>query len=313
MQIKKLLIVVAVLLTSITIKPAFAIDDGAYLIGRSTSYVNPLTGASEDGGTNITLGESMVSSIVEGQLLLEQVNGKIYITIGLGLASNVSNVRIKTMNSSGSFSNASATITGSSSANGDTVKHYRIQINSLSDYISPILYVTPMGRDVQFFIKLNQGSITAGTGVYTSQMVPSSSSSSSSSDTSTSSSSNGNNSTSSSNSTSSTNGNSQDVATTGGQTDGSSSEQTPEVDAPVVTVGQVTKDTLFEGVTGLTNYVIGDDGKVDDKKEMTAENLLSQNRQTASSSNSNLLIIAAVIVVVIAMTGGIYYVKKVKK
>lgn len=311
MQIKKLLIVVAVLLTSITIKPAFAIDDGAYLIGRSTSYVNPLTGTSEDGGTNITLGESMVSSIVEGQLLLEQVNGKIYVTIGLGLASNVSNVRIKTMNSSGSFSNASATVTGSSSANGDTVKHYRIQMNSLNDYISPILYVTPMGRDVQFFIKLNQGSITAGTGIYSSQMIPSSSSSSS--DTSTSSSSGGNSAASSSNSTSSTNGNNQDTTTVSGQTDSSSSEQTQEVDAPVETVGQVTKDTLFEGVTGLTNYVIGDDGKVDDKKEMTAENLLAQTKQTASSSNSNLLIVAAVIVVVIAVTGGIYYVKKVKK
>lgn len=311
MQIKKLLIVVAVLLTSITIKPAFAIDDGAYLIGRSTSYVNPLTGASEDGGTNITLGESMVSSIVEGQLLLEQVNGKIYVTIGLGLASNVSNVRIKTMNSSGSFSSAGATVTGSNSANGDTVKHYRIQMNSLNDYISPILYVTPMGRDVQFFIKLNQGSITAGTGVYTSQMIPSSSSSSS--DTSTSSSSGGNSASGSSNSPSSINGNSQDITTASGQTDSSSSEPTQEVEVPATTVGQVSKDTLFEGVTGLTNYIIGEDGKVDDKKEMTAKNLLVQTKQTSSSSNSNLLIIAAVIVVVIAMSGGIYYVKKAKK
>lgn len=307
MQIKKLLIVVAVLLTSITFKPAFAIDDGAYLIGRSTSYVNPLTGASEDGGTNITLGESMVSSIVEGQLLLEQVNGKIYVTIGLGLASNVSNVRIKTMNSSGSFSNAGATVTGSSSANGDTVKHYRIQMNSLNDYISPILYVTPMGRDVQFFIKLNQGSITAGTGVYTSQMIPSSSSSSRSS------SSGGNSALSSSNSPSLTNGNSQDTTTASGQTDSSSSEPTQEVEVPAATVGQVSKETLFEGVMGLTNYIIGKDGKVDDKKEMTAKNLLVQTKQTSSSSNSNLLIIAAVIVVVIAMSGGIYYVKKAKK
>ena len=125
---------------TINIKPAFALDDGAYLIGRSTSYVNPLTGNTEDGG--------------------------------LGLASNVSNVRFKIMNSGGSFNSVSATKTGSSSANGDTVNHYRIQINSLNDYISPIMYVAPMGRDVQFFIKLNQGSITPGTGVYTSTMVP---------------------------------------------------------------------------------------------------------------------------------------------
>lgn len=302
MQIKKLLIVITVLLTAITIKPAFTLDDGAYLIGRSTSYVNPLTGATEDGGTNITLGESMVSSIVEGQLLLEQVNGKVYVTIGLGLASNVSNVRIKTMNSSGSFSNANATVTGSSSANGDTVNHYRIQMNSLNDYISPILYVTPMGRDVQFFIKLNQSSITVGTGVYTSQMIPSSSSSSTS----------GSSSTSSSNSTSSTNGNRQDIATSSEQTADSTSEQTQEVETPTVMVGQVTKDTLFEGITGLTNYVIGEDGKVDPEKEMIAKNLLAQNKSITENDNSNLLIIATIIIVLVA-SGGIYYVKKVKK
>lgn len=153
------------------VTPTFALDDGAYLIGCSTSYVNPLTNETEDGGTNIALGDSMVSSIVEKQLLLEQVNGKIYITVGLGLSSQVSNVRFKTMNSSGKMSSVKATVTGSSSANGDTVTHYRIQVSSLSNYISPIMYVGAMGRDVQFFIKLNSGSISSGTGVYTSEMV----------------------------------------------------------------------------------------------------------------------------------------------
>ena len=57
-----------------------------YLISRSTSYVNPLTGKTEDGGENIALGDSMVGNIVEGQLLLEQTGGKYYITVGLGLA-----------------------------------------------------------------------------------------------------------------------------------------------------------------------------------------------------------------------------------
>lgn len=295
MQIKKLLIVVVVLLTSITIEPIFALDDGAYLIGRSTSYVNPLTGATEDGGTNITLGESMVSSIVEGQLLVEKINGKIYVTIGLGLASNVSNVRIKTMNSSGAFSNVSATITGSSSANGDTVNHYRIQMNSLNDYISPILYVEPMGRDVQFFIELNQSSITSGTGVYTSQMVPSGSSSTNSNLTS-----------------QSANGNNQENVINNERNVTSTNEQTQESET-IATVGQVSKDSLFEGVNGLSNYVIGEDGKVDADKELIADNLLIQNKQTEKESNGNVWMIAVVIMVVIVVSGGVYYVKKVKK
>lgn len=296
MQIKKLLIVVVVLLTSITIKPAFANDDGAYLIGRSTSYVNPLTGSTEDGGTNITLGEGMVSSIVEEQLLLERVNGKIYLTIGLGLASNVSNVRIKTMNSSGTFSNASTTVTGSSSANGDTVNHYRIQINSLNDYISPILYVAPMGRDVQFFIKLNQGSIAAGTGIYNSQMIPAASSASNNSI-------NQNNSTNSSNNTPSSNNDSQDTT--------SASKQPQDTANPVITVGEVTRDSLFEGVSGLSSYVVGKDGKVDSKTNLTAKNLLNQNTKEKETLNNSLLIIVVIIIGVVA--GGFYYVKKIKK
>ena len=154
------------------LSPVNALNDGAYLISRSTSYVNPLTGKTEDGGENIALGDSMVGNIVEGQLLLEQTGGKYYITVGLGLASNVSNVRFKVMTSSGAMSSVSATKTGSSSANGDTVNHYRIQVSSLDIYISPIMYVSPMGRDVQFFIKPNISSAISGTGVYKIQMIP---------------------------------------------------------------------------------------------------------------------------------------------
>ena len=58
--------------------PIHALSDGAYLVSRSTSYTNPLTGQTEDGGENIALGESMVSNIVESQLLVEQTNGKYY-------------------------------------------------------------------------------------------------------------------------------------------------------------------------------------------------------------------------------------------
>lgn len=38
------------------ISPVSALNDGAYLVSRSTSYTNPLTGKTEDGGENIALG-----------------------------------------------------------------------------------------------------------------------------------------------------------------------------------------------------------------------------------------------------------------
>ncbi|MEJ8736995.1 heme-binding Shp domain-containing protein [Erysipelotrichaceae bacterium HCN-30851] len=173
MRIKKVLIIAAFLFLSVLqIQPIQAFDDGAYLIGCSSSYANPLTNETVDGGTNIALGDSMVASIVEKQLLLEQVDGKMYLTIGLGLSSQVSNVRFQLMDASGNMISRSAEITGSSQANGDTVNHYRIQIDSLTQYISPIMYVTPMGRDVQFFITLNSSAISAGTGIYNSLMIP---------------------------------------------------------------------------------------------------------------------------------------------
>ena len=213
------------------ISPVSALNDGAYLVSRSTSYTNPLTGKTEDGGENIALGESMVSNIVESQLLVEQINGKYYITVGLGLASNVSNVRFKVMTSSGSMSSVSATKTGSSSANGDTVNHYRLQVSSLELYISPIMYVNPMGRDVQFFIKPNISSAIAGTGIYNSQMIPQNTETSTSQNTQT------------NTSKSTTNQTTQEKTTEETQT-----PETTEIQQAIV--GTITKESLMENATG---------------------------------------------------------------
>lgn len=174
MQIRKIshLGLITGLLLLCSLVPVLARADGAYTIRCTPSYANPLTGKTEDGGSNIALGDSMVSSIVESQLLVEQTGGKLYLTIGLGLSSNVSNIRFKVMNSDGSMYNTGAVVTGKSSANGDTVNHYRIEISSLSQYISPVMFVTPMGRDVQFFIKLQEGTLIKGSGIYNSQMIP---------------------------------------------------------------------------------------------------------------------------------------------
>lgn len=280
---------------SISIKPVFSLDDGAYLIGRSTSYVNPLTGNTEDGGTNITLGDSMVSSIVESNLLLEQTAGKYYITVGLGLASNVSNVRFKIMNGSGAFKNVSATKTGSSSANGDTVNHYRIQVDSLDDYISPIMYVTPMGRDVQFFIKLDQSAIISGTGIYTSTMIPTLETNESIS----------------SNSTTDTIDSNGENLESSIQHDESIVNEDITI-TPNTAVSEVSKESLFEGVEGLSSYIIDENGKVNGKKKLTATNLL-KNEVSKNENNKNILFITGSVFLVIIIGGTYYYVKKVKK
>lgn len=152
--------------------PVYAVEDGAYTVGRTTSYANPETGETVDGGTNIALGDSMCASIVEQTALVEQYQGKTYVTLGLGLMSNVSNVRIQIQGSDGSYREVGITQTGSCSRDGDTCNHYRFEVDSADNYISPVIYVTPMGRDVQFFVKLDMGSATAGNGNFVSEMIP---------------------------------------------------------------------------------------------------------------------------------------------
>lgn len=163
--------VMAAIIAAISI-PVYAMEDGAYTVGRTTSYANPETGATVDGGTNIALGDSMCASIVEGTALVEQYQGKTYVTLGLGLMSNVSNVRIQIQGSDGNYREVAITQTGSCSRDGDTCNHYRFEVDSAENYISPILYVTPMGRDVQFFVKLDMSSATVGTGNFVSEMIP---------------------------------------------------------------------------------------------------------------------------------------------
>lgn len=156
----------------ITIMPvsAFAMEDGAYLVTRNTSYVNPQTGQTVDGGTNIALGESMCASMIESQALVEQSDGRIYVTLGIGMMSNITSVRIQVQSGSG-YSEVLITLTGSCQRDGDTCNHYRFEVSSVDNYISPIVYVEPMGREVQFFVSLNSGSATAGTGNFVSEMV----------------------------------------------------------------------------------------------------------------------------------------------
>ncbi|HIT89404.1 MAG TPA: hypothetical protein IAC41_03160 [Candidatus Merdenecus merdavium] len=148
-------------------------DNGAYLVPVTVSYAHPRTGEIVDGGSNEALGNSMSQSIVESQALVEVSGDEIYVTLGLGLASNIGNVEILTESQSGSESYLSPglTVTGTCVRDGDTCNHYRFPMSDPRGLISPILYVTPMGRDVQFFVQLNMDGRTLGTGNFLSEMV----------------------------------------------------------------------------------------------------------------------------------------------
>lgn len=148
-----------------------AMEKGAFVAEVETSYANPDTGLTVDGGTNIALGDSMCASIMEDQVLIEQTEDKMYVTAGLGLMSNVSDVSMKVMNADGEFRDVELTLTGSCERDGDTCNHYRFEMNPEDKYFSPVIFVTPMGRNVQFFVKINYDSAQQGTGNFTSEML----------------------------------------------------------------------------------------------------------------------------------------------
>ena len=168
---KKLLTALSLVLLLSVPFTSFAMEDGAYTVSRTTSYANPETGKTVDGGTNIALGDSMCESLVEDKLLVEQSNGKTYVTIGLGMMSNVSKVGIQIQGDDGEFRDVEYTQTGSCQRMDDTCNHYRFEVDSAENLISPIVFVDPMGRDVQFFVKLDMTTAEPGTGNFVSEMI----------------------------------------------------------------------------------------------------------------------------------------------
>ena len=163
-----------------------------------------------------------------------------------------------------------------------------------------MMYVNPMGRDVQFFIKLDRGSITPGTGVYNSQMIPAATNSQTNS------------------TTSSTNDYNSNTATninenkTNENTNEQQSKENISEQAPVTTVGTITKESLLQDIKGLSNYIIDSNGKVNTDKKLTVENLKNIASSTKNSTNNFGLIISGIVILII-VAGGIFYVKKVKK
>lgn len=163
-----LIMLVMLFATSLTVS---AMDNGAYLASRTTSYVNPDTNETMDGGTNIALGQSMCDSIVEDQVLIEKTDDKMYVTVGLGLMSNVSEVSMQVVNEKGEFKDVELTLTGSCERDNDTCNHYRFEMEPEDKYFSPIMFVTPMGREVQFFVSIDYDSLQEGTGNFLSEML----------------------------------------------------------------------------------------------------------------------------------------------
>ena len=87
--------------------------------------------------------------------------------------------------------------------------------------------------------------------------------------------------------------------------------QTPETtEIQQAIVGTITKESLMENATGLSNHIINSKGKVDKKLKLTVKNLKQTTKESTTKKDNTLLIVGICIVFIL---GGIFYVKKIKK
>lgn len=168
------LAIILCIISSLHFNTVYSLEDGAYIVGRTSTYVNPDTGLTSKGAASNATGENMSARILAPEVLVEQFAGRTYVTIGLGMASTISNVQIQIQREAGgAFHTVPHLVTGSSILNDDSCRHFRFEVVSLYLNISPKFMVDGMGMELEFYIALHMGSAVAGNSIYVSEMVPS--------------------------------------------------------------------------------------------------------------------------------------------
>ena len=148
----------------LTIPAAAKTEPGVYTAGMVTSYYNLDTGNVDDGGTaNAALGEGMCRSATDKTALVEvDGDGNIWVTVRLLLQSNCSNVAFYTRSGYDSYSQVSYDIIAEDAAN-DSID-YRFPVTEAGQKLKCTMYVSPMGRDVLWYLYVDTSTLTSGSG-----------------------------------------------------------------------------------------------------------------------------------------------------
>lgn len=143
---------------------ASAVEPGVYTASVVTTYYNPDTGNVDDGGTaNAALGEGMCRSATATTGLVEvDKDGNVWLTIRLLLQSSCKNVAFYTRTGYDSYSQVSYSIT-SEDAGNDSID-YRFAVTDAGVKLKGTMYVTPMGRDVLWYLYVDTSTLQAGSG-----------------------------------------------------------------------------------------------------------------------------------------------------
>jgi hypothetical protein len=147
--------------------------DGVYLAATNTYYLNPDTGVTDDGGSkNAAIGEGMCRSVIYEKALVEIDGGKVYATVRVQLVSNMGAIKFTVQKKAGDpagYASVSPRIIAEDA--GTDTADYRFELPSVTSYIGCSTYVTPMGRDVKFYMNLS-GSLTEGSADFVVSVKP---------------------------------------------------------------------------------------------------------------------------------------------
>ena len=168
MQLKRLLAAAMSLLLACTllVLPASAAGFGAHTADVIVSYRNPDTGEIDDdsGENNAALGEGMCISATGKTALVEtDRSGNTWVTIRLLMQSNCSNIRFSTRVGYNEYQEIGYMESGYG-MDGDDSVDYRMSVWSEDTVFKCSMFVTPMGRDVTWYLYLDAGSLEAGSG-----------------------------------------------------------------------------------------------------------------------------------------------------
>jgi hypothetical protein len=134
-----------------------------YTAAANPYYRHPVTGIVEDAGNNEGIGQGMTESVLNPVALIEETgDGTIYVTVRYYLAEYISGVQFWTQKREDTdWNSASYTIT-QENLGGEYCTDYRLEIPTEDAVVKSSFFVSPMGRDVIFYMDFSD--FTEGNG-----------------------------------------------------------------------------------------------------------------------------------------------------
>lgn len=141
---------------------AVELPHGAYGVAANTSYSNPDTKVIDDNGSDNALGDAMSRSCTATSALIEKDGDKYYVTIRLLLQSSTNDANFYERIDYNTYSSVNYEIIAENAV-ADSID-YRFEMKNPFAPLKVSMYVVPMGRDVVWFVQLDESSITSNTG-----------------------------------------------------------------------------------------------------------------------------------------------------